>query len=54
MFQAFVVHWKTSLLGIAAGFFTMWQGQDLKHAAAAAAVALIGIVASDGDKVVSK
>lgn len=54
MVQAFFVHWKTSLLGIAAGFFTVWGQQGWKSAAAGAAIALIGIFASDGGKVVTK
>lgn len=54
MIANFFLHWKTSLLGIAAGFFTAWAHSGWKSAAAGAGIALLGLLASDGDKTASK
>lgn len=47
----FLVHWKTSLCGIVAGAITAFgSGQSVPHIVTGAAIAVLGLVASDGDK----
>jgi len=51
IFQSFIVHWKTSLFGIAAAAFTqLSQGTNWKTVAMSASLALLGLLAKDGNK----